>query len=110
MCVHNKHLGHHDNMRNSLVVSVLTNQHACAGSEEVCYGNCVLKLSTLSLAEDYLISCLQANRLSLLEKLITMVTKSTEKNSCKRRGGIQKKSFPQLFLVILLGSSAAMTA
>lgn len=79
MYVHNKNLGLHDQVRNSLVVTVRPNQHACAASGDVRYGNSVLKLSTFSLAEDYLISCSQANLLSLLEKLITMVTKNTEK-------------------------------
>lgn len=74
----------------------------------VSYENNVLKRSTFSLAEDYSISCKTANLLSFLEKLVTMVTENTEKNS-KKGGGIQKQ-IPQLFLVILSGSSATMTA
>lgn len=89
--VHNKQLGHHENMRNSFLVTAQTNGHACAAAEYVSYENNVLKLIMFSLAEDYLISCWQANLLSFLEKLITMVTKNTAKQSCKRGGGIQKK-------------------
>lgn len=60
----------------------------CENSVCVSYENNVLKRSTFSLAEDYSISCKTANLLSFLEKLVTMVTENTEKNS--KKGGDRK--------------------